>query len=845
MYIETAGTQIDTISVKISYKIIELFSAGLYSSPNKAFEELVCNSYDAFADKVSVYIPSDLTVDNAYIWVCDNGESMNQQGLKDLWNIGKSLKRVDPQRDSKRLQIGRFGIGKLATYVLANKLTYICKKDDRYLATTMDYQVITDENEEFKLDERQIDEEEVKIVLAPYLYEAEKYLIPFDLFGEKAAETWTFSILTGLKPKASEITEGRLKWVLRTALPLNPAFRLYYKGNEIESSKISKPIRKTWILGKDDETAKALDAVSRQEGDNFYIDFENLKGVHGSIDLYEDSLLDESKASRLGRSHGIFLMVRGRLVNLDDPLLGMEAFSHGAFNRTRIVIHADELDENLTSTREAIKESQPLRQLKDYLQKKFNNEVKKCHFEEENRRDQEQNISYRLSQTSLTLSKRPLYIFAEKFFNNEIINPILIEKPPLNQKSKLLSELKEELSSEDPIIKEVEWCILNSEDPIAKLDLMTGKLKINLLHPYIANYSDSYKSTLPVQFLAITEVLTEAHLYELSQDESFVNNIMRRRDNTLRKLSLSDREGAPIVAQMLKDSIADSTGLEDSVYRAFLALGFEATKIGGSGTPDGKADAILGYSASDKNNNYSLTYDAKSTSGKKIQAGTTRLASIKRHQTDYNADFSVVVSIDFEGAEDPESAVSKEAKQQKVTVMRVKDLIRLLLLSAPKQIGLLKLRELFETCHTPAEVTVWVDQIHKNEVKIGPIKEVLEIIYDLQKNDTEPPEISAVRMKLKDKFNKQISKNDLKLLIESLKVFVPGFISVEGDKVGIQGHPNRILEVIHSSIVNVPNELQELYLTAFSYDSSISAISSVSTLNSFQNTSFSPRKRSP
>ncbi len=37
------GTTIDNISVTISYRIIELFSAGLYSSPNKAFEELICN----------------------------------------------------------------------------------------------------------------------------------------------------------------------------------------------------------------------------------------------------------------------------------------------------------------------------------------------------------------------------------------------------------------------------------------------------------------------------------------------------------------------------------------------------------------------------------------------------------------------------------------------------------------------------------------------------------------------------------------------------------------------------------------------------------------------------------
>ena len=820
MTIETCGQKIDTIKVRISYRIIELFSANLYSSPNKAFEELICNSYDAFADKVSVYVPSDLTVDGAYIWVCDNGESMDQKGLKDLWNIGVCLKRDDSERDAKRLQIGRFGIGKLATYVLANRLTYICKKDGRYLATTMDYKAISDQQEELTLDEREIEEKEAAETLDAYLTVAGKKIVPFNLFGNDAEPSWTFSILTGLKPKAVEIKEGRLMWVLRTALPLNPGFKLYYNGGEIESSKISKPIRKTWVLGRDDPTAESLDfASSRQEGDNSFLDFDNLKGVHGQIYLYEDSLVDSSKSSLLGRSNGIFLMVRNRLVNLDDPLLGMEAFSHGAFNRTRIIVHADELDANLTSTRESIKESLPLHQLKAYLKKKFNNEVRKYHFEEENRKDREQSISYRLSQTSLTLSKRPLYIFAKKFFNNEIVNPILIDKPSIDKKDDLLTELKKDMSGEDTIIKSIDWSILDTGDPIAKLDLMNGNLKINLLHPYIANYNDAYKSTLPLEFVAITEVLTEAHLYELGLDESIVNNVMRRRDNTLRELSLSDREGAPAIAQMLKDSISDSTGLEDAVHRAFLALGFESKKIGGKGKPDGKADAILGYSESERCENYSLTYEAKSTAKSKIQANTTHLATIKKHQTeDYKADYAVVVSVDYEGSDDPNSTISIISKQQKVTVMKATDLMRLLLLSAPKQIGLKRLRDLFDTCYTPTDVTEWVNKIQNEPVKIGPVKELLETIYELQREDTEPPEVATVRMKLNEKITKNFSKAELKSLIESLKVFVPGFISIEGEKIGIQSRPYKVLEVINSTINSVPNELQQMYLEAFSVE---------------------------
>ena len=167
MNLDTIGEKIDDIEVSISHRIIELFSAGLYSSPNKAFEELVCNSYDAFASKVAVYVPSDSTVEGAYIWVCDNGEGLNPKELKNLWRIGESTKRQGNVRDKKRLQIGQFGIGKLATYILARKLTYISKKDGRYILATMDYNLIKEDYEKLLIDEREVKEDEAQIKLSP------------------------------------------------------------------------------------------------------------------------------------------------------------------------------------------------------------------------------------------------------------------------------------------------------------------------------------------------------------------------------------------------------------------------------------------------------------------------------------------------------------------------------------------------------------------------------------------------------------------------------------------------------------------------------------------------------
>src|SRR2546421_2601675 len=89
----TIGTQADRIEVRLSYRIVELFSEGLYASPNKAIEELVANSFDAGALHVQLLLPKKLQAQDAAIVVIDDGEGMNAAGLKQHWRIGSSNKR--------------------------------------------------------------------------------------------------------------------------------------------------------------------------------------------------------------------------------------------------------------------------------------------------------------------------------------------------------------------------------------------------------------------------------------------------------------------------------------------------------------------------------------------------------------------------------------------------------------------------------------------------------------------------------------------------------------------------------------------------------------------------------
>src|SRR5687767_14610158 len=115
--IPNAGHQVDEVRVQIGPQFLNLFSEHLYSSPNKAFEELVSNSWDAGARRVHIRVPDNLEDENAAIWVLDNGTSMDVAGFKALWSVATSSKRLDEGSSGDRQQIGKFGVGKLATYL--------------------------------------------------------------------------------------------------------------------------------------------------------------------------------------------------------------------------------------------------------------------------------------------------------------------------------------------------------------------------------------------------------------------------------------------------------------------------------------------------------------------------------------------------------------------------------------------------------------------------------------------------------------------------------------------------------------------------------------------------------
>lgn len=139
------------------------------------------------------------------------------------------------------------------------------------------------------------------------------------------------------------------------------------------------------------------------------------------------------------------------------------------------------------------------------------------------------------------------------------------------------------------------------------------------------------------------------------------------------------------------------------------------------------------------------------------------------------------VAIDYQGSKDDESAISNESKREHVTMITAKDLIKLLLMVTPKQLGLDKIRDLFENCFSPNEVHQWIDNVEKMDVETPPYYELVDVIYQLQKTDTEAPVTEVVRRELNRKLGTKYSTKNVTEWLNLLVNLVPGCVSVDGN----------------------------------------------------------------
>lgn len=789
-----AGSHVATISVNINFGIIEQFSEGLYSSPNKTFEELVTNSYDAGAARVWVLIPDDLDDPDAVVAVVDDGQSMDAEGLHDLWLIGESTKRGRPAPMPGRKPVGKFGIGKLATYVLANELTYVCKRGDHYLVTTMDYRRVTGhlaESGNVLLDVVDLTEERAAETLRGALGDDAVLEL---LFGPGAPENWTAALMSSLKERGQRLARGRLRWILSVALPLNPQFSLWMNGSAVESSKAAG--KRAWVfeVGNHD---KALGTAYADRATDEGVELEHAGLVTGTAVMYELPL-PRGKAEELARSHGFFVSARHRLVNIYDESFGIDVeLHHGVFTRFRMEVNVDGLDDGVTATRESIKESPALKEVQDYLLAVFNR-ARTARTEMEKAHPQTLTAAERIANPPLALSQAPLRRIVARALDDRGDDRLLAE----------LIVLSDELAfDEDPDANLLEGIVIEAQGGdarIASYDFSRHAIVVNRDHPFIDNYIDEKGAVEPLQLIAATELFTAVYLLDEAMPSHVVKDVLDRRDAYLRALVNIHPRSAPVIARQLRDAAHDEKNLEDAVGDAMSLLGFRVRRKSGSGRTDILAIAHLGGHGEEGSRAYRVVCDAKSTAREEvIKADKVNPGPLRKHKRKERAKYILVVAPGFEGAGSDDSSIAEYCADAGITPIAVADFARLIELYPSRVLSPAVLEGFFEGCRSPKQATQYVDTLAQDGAARPhpPVDAILQLIDD-HSGAKAPIPIKGLPGLLRERSRGKLdyTVTEVREMVDGLRSLAPTGVWSDSEWIALQTTPEHVKAEIRSNL---------------------------------------------
>ena len=585
------------LPVTLSPELIGLLSEQLYRSPSKAIEELVVNAFDAEADKARVFV-AEPGNGAPFIVVYDDGVGMTYEGLADLWQVGRPKLRDDTLFERKqRKQIGKFGIGKLSTYAVANRVTYITKTEDQYLGVTIDYRAFTSKpnaaTTAVHLEVRKV--ENLDELWNEDVFRAAVEAIKLDKAHLVAHPSWTVVILEELKDKARTMALGRLRWVLRTAMPLSTKFKLFLNGEEVESSKENHTVMVEFNIS--DIPAARLNALNTKTGQEWCAKDGSLvaesfpSGISGSAMVTLQTL--GGKSEELIRSGGFFVYVRGRLVNEEDARFGLHVHTLGTFNRFRADIYADDLDQIVTANRESMEDVKLYRDAQAVLNEVFNEarlrytdrteaEKKKALGAREEKRNW---VPERLVELPMADA---LTDYSQDFKGTEADESwMYLSVDPGTDIAALTKSLYSKAGREQPYT--YQYTAPGRAERLVQFDPNGATFTINQDHELVHAYASDPAAQRLLHDVVTGEALLEVYLREAGVRPHVIGQVLERRDLLLRGLADAHMFSLTALSTYIIDSASNKSDLEIAVVAGARALGFVAKHVSGPGEPDGVA----------------------------------------------------------------------------------------------------------------------------------------------------------------------------------------------------------------------------------------------------------------
>ena len=399
----------ETKPLKIGTSLISRLSEDLYNKKSMVFEELIINSLDAGSKKISITIEEKNNKIERILFL-DDGKGMINEDIENCIGIFKSEKDKKEYilvEDFKRPIRGKFGVGKISTKILCNKMIIETWNSEKQISFEFDY----------KNFEKDRNTEDIKI---PFREEKshEKINSGTRVILEEITNLSIEDIFIDDKEKESIIT------TLEKNLPLEEKYIeifFNYKGNKklrpFNYLDYSRNKEKLLFLDDDEKNEK--------------INFEISSDIKGEIYIFNKNI-PENKGG-----YGTFIKIKNRIINQGNTLnfIPLNTITHDQFfhRRVRIVVEANILEKYILLNRGYLREHSEVREFKKLLYEEIKKIWKKAYSNKRKRYTDYENIK----------ETEGFYISKKEFEKKCIIE----------RKNKITREIKE--ISEDLNLEEI------------------------------------------------------------------------------------------------------------------------------------------------------------------------------------------------------------------------------------------------------------------------------------------------------------------------------------------------------------------------------------------------------
>ncbi|MEE6211100.1 ATP-binding protein [Salarchaeum sp. III] len=818
------GATGDSVNIDINFRIIKQFSEQLYDNPRRAIEELVCNSYDAGATECHINTPGEV---GDSLYVLDNGNSMDMEGLQWLWNVASSRKTEEGRTEGSRQQIGKFGVGKLASFALGSRLTYAATTGE----TT---RVVSVHQNRLKGSDRA--QKDFDVYEFPK-GEAEEYLGNFFQEvpnpWEREWDSWTLAVVEEVPERnvGNNLQPWHLKNMIQTAIPTSTDFTAYLNqekikerdphGEEVFSvdvtsdemvERIETVLKTYWSTHHDISPEEVEEELYEVELTTFK-DPENtderlaglevpvLGKVSGEARYFDRPLTTTKRRERGFQDNGFRIHVRGKLINKSDPLFGLDPLSHSVWANFLGEFEMPGLDEEIRVQRDQLKD-EPATHIARRIARQSFQEVR-SQKRRADAEDDDEGEEGESSENSPSTGPAVQRSFSERL--QERSRPYAYDA---------VSGLHTQGSNLDINLSEVEVKLrpLRSTDRAVEFDSDDSVIIINEGHPLIdtlrstsdftQNIEDAFKEILAARLLIHGYLRNSgADGMALAASRQIFDSVLRSAAGTL---------GADELRYQLEElddaSTVGGTRFENAVVDIFQNVGLAAAQEGGPDTHDGIIEIPQ------VGENYRVSMEAKGSQGV-VSHAQLSFDSVNRHRTEQNCDQAVVIARTFqtEGRENNRSALLRnldsdinEGAVENISLMTTRAMETFLKLHDRQPFTYSETIEILGNEEHPDNLPDRIVEVWEAKPTDELTEQIIEIGHEMMETDpTNPPSVGGLAY---DERLRGTEKEEIEKRLESLDVLTAS-VTKEENTFEIDAPPKTVLQEVNSTSASVDDAL--------------------------------------